>query len=95
LSNKPSPTSRERDYRSRKFGLTVYSVVLLPALLFFGYLQSEHFVAVFPMVLGLYFAGNVVQKRYENYSEYDPYDVRSRYSRRDVTRYEDDNNDVI
>ena len=50
------------------------------------------------MVLGLYFAGNVVQKRYDTHLEYDPYDVRSRYSRRDVTRYgtnDNEESDVI
>lgn len=45
------------------------------------------------MVLGLYFAGNVVQKRYEH-TEYDPYDMRPKYSRQDVTKYKDDS-DVI
>lgn len=63
--NSDSFTSPQRDYRSRKFGLTVYAMVLLPVLLWKGLLTGEHFVTVFPLALGLYFTGNVAAKRWE------------------------------
>jgi hypothetical protein len=40
-------------------------MVLLPVLLWKGLLTGEHFVTVFPLVLGLYFTGNVAAKRWE------------------------------
>lgn len=55
---------------SRKFWLTIYSVVLFPFLLYFGYIDGSHFVALYPMTLGLYFGGNVWQKRIETNHTY-------------------------
>lgn len=75
---------RERDYKGRKFGLTVYACLLLPALLYGGYIDGNHFVTCFPLVLGLYFTGNVAQKRWESntYGSYSEYDDSGRYGSR-------------
>ena len=43
---------------------------MLPFLLFGGYIDGNHFVTVFPLVLGLYFTGNVAQKRWESQTDY-------------------------
>lgn len=70
----PSTSRHEKKLQSRKFWLTVYSVVLFPGLLWMGWIDGSHFVALYPMTLGLYFGGNVWQKRTEmNYqgSSYD------------------------
>lgn len=58
-------SNKTYDYRSRKFWLTVYGVLLTPFLLVKGFITAEHFVTVFPLVLGLYYTGNVAQKNME------------------------------
>lgn len=56
---------QEAKLASRKFWLTIYSVALLPLLLYAGLIDGSHFVAVYPMCIALYFGGNVWQKRIE------------------------------
>ena len=51
------------NYGSRKFVLTIYSVVLCPALLALGLIAPEHFVTLYGTTLGLYYGANVFQKR--------------------------------
>lgn len=52
-------------YRSRKFILTLYSVLLSPALLAFQLIGPDQFVMLYNATLALYFGANVFQKRGE------------------------------
>ena len=60
----------EAKLSSRKFWLTIYSVILFPVLLWMGWIDGSHFVALYPMTLGLYFGGNVWQKRIDSTYDY-------------------------
>lgn len=47
---------------SRKFYLTVFSLIIVAIGLFTNFLPADNFVSALTLILGLYFAGNVANK---------------------------------
>ena len=56
---------KSTEYKSRKFLLTAFSVVLFPVLLVQGNLTGDQFVNVYCIIIASYFGGNVWQKKGE------------------------------
>ena len=61
----PSLKSTKVEYKSRKFLLTAFSVVLFPILLLNQALTGDQFVNVYSIIIAAYFGGNVWQKKGE------------------------------
>lgn len=56
-------TSPDSKYRSRKFFLACFSLITSAVGLFWGILDGGTWVAALSLVLGLYGAANVMEKR--------------------------------